>query len=420
METRVVIFGLLYFSFFCDPVNGQTPTTGLIPLNDLKTGFYKSFQGGLYPGGENNRPFIHDSLGLLLAQHIAPLDTLGNIDPVRGKIVFLSVGMSNTTQEFSFFKSIADTDKAKNPKLIIVDGAQGGQTAAIISNPTASFWTVIEQRLHSAGVSNRQIQACWVKEADAGPTQQFPIHANTLRDELIAIVRIIKQKYANCRIVYISSRIYGGYATSTLNPEPYAYESGFSVKWVIEKQISGDTSLTYNGNSPKAPWLSWGPYFWADGLSARSDGLIWEVTDFVTTDGTHPSTSGRKKVAEALLTFVKTDMTAKTWFLKTPVTGIRDNNAGTLPNSPLLHQNYPNPFNPETVIRYNMPVAGRVTLMVFDVLGREVATMLDEYEDAGTYARAFNVRDYHLSSGVYFYQLRCNAFIDVKIMILQQ
>ena len=64
-----------------------------------------------------------------------------------------------------------------------------------------------------------------------------------------------------------------------------------------------------------APWLSWGPYLWANGTANRADGLIYEESDF-SDDGTHPSEAGRKKVAEQLLQFFKNDTTCKPWFVK--------------------------------------------------------------------------------------------------------
>src|ERR671936_402607 len=85
--------------------------------------------------------------------------------------------MSNTTQELSALKRIADSDSRKNPALTIVDGAKGGQDAAIVA--------------------------------------------------------ILRARYPNLKLVYVSSRTYGGYATTPLNPEPYAYDSGFAVKWLV-------------------------------------------------------------------------------------------------------------------------------------------------------------------------------------------
>ncbi|MBS3945778.1 MAG: T9SS type A sorting domain-containing protein [Melioribacter sp.] len=399
-------------------IYGQRSSTGLIPLNDLGSGLYKNFQGGLYLNGSNLRPAKHDFLGIELSKQIKPIDKNGNVDTLLGKYVLLSIGMSNTTQEFSYFKTIADTYKTKNPNLIIVDGAQGGQTAAIISNPNANFWTVIEQRLAQAGTTSKQVTVCWLKEADANPTQAFPVHANILTNELIAIVNNIKIKFPNCLLVYCSSRTYGGYATTSLNPEPFAYESGFSVKWLIEKQITGDTELVFTGNNPKAPWLSWGPYLWADGIIPRSDGLVWLQTDFRSDDGTHPSTNGQKKVAELLLNFFKTDVTAKNWFLKNPITSYQQTEINTVPDNYQLYQNYPNPFNPSTTIVYQLPSSSWVTLKVFDMLGREVTTLVNEYKQAGRYNCEWRIDNGELSSGVYFYTIKAGNFFKSEKMIL--
>ncbi|MBX6313478.1 MAG: hypothetical protein IRY99_11265, partial [Isosphaeraceae bacterium] len=132
--------------------------------------------------------------------------------------------------------------------------------------------------------------------------------------------QIAKERFPNLRIAYLSSRTYGGYASTPLNPEPYAYQSGFAVKWLIEKQIEGAPELNYDPERGpvKAPWLSWGPYLWADGVKPRADGLSYIRSDFAG-DGTHPAPNGaREKVARLLLDFLKTDPTARPWFLKGP------------------------------------------------------------------------------------------------------
>jgi hypothetical protein len=323
--------------------------------------------------------------------------------------------MSNTTQEFSTFKQLADRDSLKNPRLTIVDGAQGGQTAAAISNPSANFWTVIDQRLTTASVTRQQVQVVWIKEADASPTQPFPVHARTLQAELEAIARIVKSRYPNCRLAYYSSRTYGGYASTNLNPEPYAYESGFAVRWVIEKQIQGDTSLSYAGPTPRAPWLAWGPYLWTDGTTPRSDGLTWLSSDTSPSDGTHPSVSGCAKVANLLLNFFKSDPTAAPWFVKAPATSIPADGDPLLPRFS-LEQNFPNPFNPATVIGFQLGTTELVTLDVFDVLGRRSARLIDKVMQAGAYTVPFQATT--LPSGVYFYELHAGAFHGTRSMIL--
>ncbi len=285
---------------------------GLTPLNDLGAGTYNGAQGGLYPGGGNTRPVAHESGGIQQALAVRPLDS-GGQPSASGKYVLLSIGMSNTTGEFTVFKPIADADPRKNPNLIIVDGAQGGQDAYAWNNPSSNTWNVVATRLSQAGVTAQQVQVVWLKQQFGGDNlTTFPIGAASLRDVLRGIVLIAKSKYPNLRVLYVSSRIYGNY--NGLLRGTGAYENGFAVKWLVEDQINGDSRLAYTGNNPPAPWIAWGPYMWADGLTPRSDGLTWACSDFVD-DGIHPSPTGRQKVADMLLNFFKSDSTARLWFL---------------------------------------------------------------------------------------------------------
>src|SRR5687768_8952227 len=104
---------------------------GLIPLPDLGRALYKGAAGGLYPNGANGRPAEHEAAGLQIAiEEIQPRDTNGTVNATNGRIVLLSIGMSNTTQEWGGgFQPRANADPSKNPRLVLVDGAQGGQAA---------------------------------------------------------------------------------------------------------------------------------------------------------------------------------------------------------------------------------------------------------------------------------------------------
>ncbi|MEJ5263256.1 MAG: T9SS type A sorting domain-containing protein, partial [Ignavibacterium sp.] len=83
-----------------------------------------------------------------------------------------------------------------------------------------------------------------------------------------------------------------------------------------------------------------------------------------------------------------------------------------------LNENYPNPFNPTTVISWQIPVGSHQTLKIYDILGREVATLVDEYREAGSSEVEFNASN--LPSGVYIYKLQAGSFTDVKKMILSK
>lgn len=210
--------------------------------------------------------------------------------------------MSNTTQEYSRFKQIADADSAKSQSVVIVDGAQGGQTGLRWANPKSQLWSEVDNRLSREGISPQQVQVAWMKQAEAGPAQHgdFPKHAKQLQDSLVRSLANLKQKFPNLRIVYLSSRIYAGYAKTGLNPEPYAYEEAFTMRWLIQDQIAGKPELNFEAakGAVKSPLLLWGPYLWADGETPRkADGLIYQREDLRESDGTHPSDTGRQKVA---------------------------------------------------------------------------------------------------------------------------
>ncbi|HEV8304996.1 MAG TPA: hypothetical protein VGQ25_08555 [Gemmatimonadales bacterium] len=310
-----------------------------VPLSDLGAGTYKGFAGGLYPGGTNAAPAAHAAAGIRHAQGVVPLDTAGVPGP-GGKVVLLSIGMSNTTQEFcagsstttsctawSFMGQAAADAAVNTATLAIVNGARGGQDAQTWDAATdANYDSVRLNRLTPLGLTERQVQVAWVKQADAGPRDSLvssQADAYQLEMRLGNIVRALKARYPHLQLVFLSSRIYAGYATTTLNPEPYAYESGFAVKWLVQAQIdqmaNGGTvtdlragDLNYDGS---APWIGWGPYLWADGATPRQgDGLTWERGDFVQ-DGTHPSQSGQQKVGTMLLAFFKGSPFTKCWFV---------------------------------------------------------------------------------------------------------
>jgi hypothetical protein len=89
-----------------------------------------------------------------------------------------------------------------------------------------------------------------------------------------------------------------------------------------------------------------------------------------------------------------------------------------VPETYVLSQNYPNPFNPETIINFQLPKSGNVKLIVYDILGKEVATLVDQHLNSGSYDIEWNAS--HLSSGVYFYRLITSDFSETKKMILMK
>jgi hypothetical protein len=101
--------------------------------------------------------------------------------------------------------------------------------------------------------------------------------------------------------------------------------------------------------------------------------------------------------------------------LSSVATSVSDN-AATTPESFELSQNYPNPFNPSTDIRFQVPAVGNVKLAVYDLLGREVAVLVNEKKESGSYQVTFNANN--LASGVYMYRLQAGSFVEARKMLL--
>ena len=97
-------------------------------------------------------------------------------------------------------------------------------------------------------------------------------------------------------------------------------------------------------------------------------------------------------------------------------TGLQ-NNFPALPENHALLQNYPNPFNPSTTIYYSLKKSAWIKLIIYDLLGREIITLVDEHQNPNTYAVLFNASD--LASGIYYYQLQINnEMTEAKKMLL--
>ena len=134
------------------------------------------------------------------------------------------------------------------------------------------------------------------------------------------------------------------------------------------------------------------------GATPPSDGFFDATAVYVGAFGTEDWTAGWSRIHMS------------------PVTSVKEIATDEIPSKFELSQNYPNPFNPSTTIRYAMPQAGNVKLTVYNMLGQQVTTLVNGYEQAGTYSVTWNASN--LASGIYFYTLQTGAFVVSKKMIL--
>jgi hypothetical protein len=171
---------------------------------------------------------------------------------------------------------------------------------------------------------------------------------------------------------------------------PFAYTGAAGNNLLVEVCYNNSSYTSYSTvNSSSATGMYWGRY----GDLSSGDGCA------TTTWSSSSAPPGR----------------ANTRFVVNPLIGIGNNNT-EIPNVYSLSQNYPNPFNPVTQIKFGIPKQGFVTLKVYDILGREVAQLVNTVKAAGTYVIDFDASK--LASGTYFYRIESGSFTDVKKMVL--
>jgi len=292
-----------------------------LPLTELAGQTYNrmdgagtGFEGGLYPEGSNQRPPANEASGVAIAQTVKPLDAQGNSDPSNGRIGLISLGMSNTGQEFGAFQKLLQRNPLVNPRLTAVNGGVGGRTADFWVDPSSDAWQELARRLARASITPEQVQVTWINLA-LTKGGDFPDKAKQLQNDEADIIRLLKVRFPNLKLVYLSSRARSYTYWRGLSPEPVAFETGFAVKWLIEQQIQGASELNFDPakGDIRAPFLSWGPYFWVNGPEPRGDGFSWGPED-LTGDCTHPSLQGRAKIGSLLFDFFLNDTTTRPWF----------------------------------------------------------------------------------------------------------
>ncbi len=181
-------------------------------------------------------------------------------------------------------------------------------------------------------------------------------------------------------------------------------------------KVAGDTIYSVAITFPK--WSSKGPIQFKFAVNGPVDNEAGFQEDHLLFLDDLPNQPGKKAINE--LEVVKFGRQRGLGAFKDTVkivnkfTGVKE--TGEVPLTYALYQNYPNPFNPVTTIKYSIPNSERVVLKVYNILGQEVATLVNEEQRAGVYELKFDASN--LASGVYFYKLQAGKFIDVKKMML--
>ncbi len=310
-------------------VNCANDSTGLIPLEDLGAGYYLgTWQGGLYQGGNNTAPASHQNKGLQIVNKIKPLDSLGNVDWVNGKVVVAGFGASTVGGPFNHMILLMKSYNDLSPCLQAVNAANGADDISAMYIGNEPYWDYINNnRLGEKGVSPEQVQVAWLMQTSSIDANGDDIDSYV--DSLVMRFKIALNAmyyyYPNLQVVFISGFPYGGYADS-LKPlypaikEPSSYHQNFAMKELIRLQITGDPDLKYKGPAKKVPFLIWGPSLWADGKNPRGiDSLTWLCEEFEPSGGGyHLNNGGKEKFGNILLQFFRTNALTQGWFMNAP------------------------------------------------------------------------------------------------------
>ncbi len=363
------------------------------------------------------------------------------IDSTQSGVVYLADGRSiyksvNNGYTFTHYKSLPSklVGIYKKPNSDILYAASKYQLYEVRTDTTIILKSIpIPSSVlayYPLEIGNKWVYSETLTNFDIGPSYSYNIKTReVLKDTILSNGKKYFKLYDNT--TFISSQIsferidsatglvYRFNGESDISPEEYLIDDLLSEM--------GDTILSYRDNVPFTNsnyniCVETGLTYFFGKLKSKKSFMKFDLTGYsynliyeVGLDSIYHSWdfgNSLSKIKGCILNGIVYGDTTLTEVNEKP---------NAIPTEFKLEQNYPNPFNPSTKISWQSPVSSWQTLRVYNVLGREVATLVDEYRNAGSYEVEFNVAQVsrlELPSGVYFYRIRIGNFIETKKMIL--
>lgn len=445
-QTTKLFFGIAICLFLSNAANAQlvlcdNDSSGLIPLNDLGTGYYLGKQGGFYPGGAltENPLSTHYKKGKNFAKNLKPLDSLGNINYDGGVVLMGGFGPSVPGHMLDHFVPIVrDTSDDTYKTNICFDainmGAGGKGLDYAIGADSTKYWNQMLKKIANKGYKAAQVQVGWMyfndKYDSLGAASTFPESPERIADDLTFYLTELLERFPNMKIMFVSGRHYGGFADSTLEQypaisEPASYWNNFAVKWLIGRQISGNPDLKYFGANIKAPFITWGPYYWSDGgIPRATDGVLYQCSDFGDEDGFHLTDSTYERDAVALMDLLYTSDFSKSyvrdgakWSTCVPyLDSIHRTQPEIIDINPIGITLYPNPAN-ENVHIYRHNVNGKLyAVEIYNDLGQ----LVHSENTSGNTFNTIPIDIADLQNGLYILRTKMDDPVTGKVMWFQE
>lgn len=196
----------------------------------------------------------------------------------------------------------------------------------------------------------------------------------------------------------------------------YAYRT---LDYTYVKEMVGNDTLTWTAEDPgfkhvpTTDYLRMAQETWANGSPQTNPGFSNAGAPF---DFSYPTTAASYTAAVGGLPLGDLNWFPDKKAIWQTMTDVQENPEDFIPSSFTLEQNYPNPFNPATVIKYSIPEEAKVQLKIFNALGQEVSSLVNELQQAGSYKISFNAKN--LSSGIYFYTISAGKYTSTRKMVL--
>lgn len=262
----------------------------------------KTENNPLYPGIMVPMSEKHLAIGKEVSSSIVRLNPVGQ-PAGNGRVILAGGGMSNLKQQFAAFMNAYRLKYGRSRPVTTVNLGTGNWDLSMMVKQMAEYRKLLLDTMVKKKVTREQVQIFLFKNSIRHQSKPYPHDVNEYVGYLEEYREFLIDLFPNLKMWFVLAPLYSGYASNTApRHEPFVYREGVAVDEFV-KQHYGEST----------PWIGFGPYYWANGLEPRGDGLVWKCGDFAVKDGAHPAPTGIVKTTDMLMRFFENSPVTE-WF----------------------------------------------------------------------------------------------------------